>query len=227
MPRTKLWLVSHVAMATTARPMVEANNTRQPSCSRIGIRILTILCHAQRVCFYEGLGASRLGTQRVSVSRGARALSNVRDEAVEERGVSSVSHSSWRVCTCVWSCRWRCGKSGEAKYVMLGLRGRLGGVNARQSYPGTATSQMQRTSFGETGRGDVFCFVRRGHVNEDDRREKRGRAGGLWGWRSTEGRATSSAAVSVGPLQWKPARNTRARTRERLGSGRDWVLRCG
>jgi hypothetical protein len=161
MPRTKLWLVSHVAMATTARPMVEANNTKQPSCSRIGIRILTILCHAQRVCFYprrEGLGASRLGTQRVSVSRGARALSNVRDEAVEERGVSCVSHSSWRVCTCVWSCRWWCGKSGEAKYVMLGLRGRRGGVNARQSYLGTATSQMQRTSFGETGRGDVFCF---------------------------------------------------------------------
>jgi hypothetical protein len=43
MPSTKLWLVNHVAMAMTARPMVEANSTRQPSCSRIGIRILTIL----------------------------------------------------------------------------------------------------------------------------------------------------------------------------------------
>ena len=33
---------THVAMAMTARPIIEANNTRHPNCSRMGIRILTM-----------------------------------------------------------------------------------------------------------------------------------------------------------------------------------------
>jgi hypothetical protein len=68
----------------------------------------------------RGLVPWRLGTQRLSVSRGARELSNVQDEAVEERGVSSVSHSFWQVSRRIWWCRCRCRMSGEAKGVMLG-----------------------------------------------------------------------------------------------------------
>lgn len=40
---TKLWFVIQVAMAITARPIMDASKTRHPSCSRMGIRILTIV----------------------------------------------------------------------------------------------------------------------------------------------------------------------------------------
>lgn len=43
---TKLWFVTQVAMAITARPIMDASNTRHPSCSRMGIRIFTIALHA-------------------------------------------------------------------------------------------------------------------------------------------------------------------------------------
>jgi hypothetical protein len=59
MPRTKLWFVictcqrpgaaasamgiaTHVAIAITASPIKDARSTRQPNCSRMGIRILTM-----------------------------------------------------------------------------------------------------------------------------------------------------------------------------------------
>jgi hypothetical protein len=86
-------------MAMTARPMVDASSTKQPSCSRIGMRILTILCRPGDGVFSvsERRGrAWRLGTQRISVSCTSRALSNVQDEAIGKRIGSSVSHSSWR-----------------------------------------------------------------------------------------------------------------------------------
>jgi hypothetical protein len=55
-----------------------------------------------------------LGMQRVSVSCKARQLSNVRDEAVGEGGVSSDSHSSRRVGTCAVQSCWY-GTGGGAK----------------------------------------------------------------------------------------------------------------
>ena len=44
---TKLWLVTQVAMAITARPIMLASKTRHPNCSRIGMRIFTIALHTK------------------------------------------------------------------------------------------------------------------------------------------------------------------------------------
>ena len=72
---TKLWFVTHVAMAMTARPIMEASKTRHPSCSRMGIRILTIALHTRRRRVFfccngngngNGYGRPRLGGTVVS-----------------------------------------------------------------------------------------------------------------------------------------------------------------
>lgn len=81
-PSTKLWLVSHVAMAITARPMVEASSTRQPSCSRIGIRILTIsLRPGQNQCLEGG----NLGREPGAEPRDTAGISQLCVAGAEQR----------------------------------------------------------------------------------------------------------------------------------------------
>jgi hypothetical protein len=63
-------------MAMTARPMVDASSTKQPSCSRIGMRILTILCR-------PGDGVFSVGERRGR--RGASGRSGYQSAALRER----------------------------------------------------------------------------------------------------------------------------------------------
>jgi hypothetical protein len=101
MPSTKLWLVTQVAIPMTASPIMDASSTRQPSCSRIGIRILTIDTatrgSAEGSWRDKGAGPRDLGTQRLSVGDGAGELDDARDEAGGEGRSRSVSHSLQRV----------------------------------------------------------------------------------------------------------------------------------
>jgi hypothetical protein len=94
---TKLWFVTHVAMAMTASPIMDASKTRHPSCSRMGIRILTIALHTRhrRVFFcYNGRPrAKRRGGQGQSARATRKLQLGSRSRSAEDDGVGGARRS--------------------------------------------------------------------------------------------------------------------------------------
>jgi hypothetical protein len=113
--------------------------------------------------------------QRVSVSCTLQKLSNVRDEAVEKRVVSSVFHASRRVRV---SSRLSSVLVGDAREparraTLSGVQSRRAGVNARHELLAGCSEQ------GRGDRSEVTCLLRRYHGQG---RGKRGRADALLEW---------------------------------------------
>jgi hypothetical protein len=169
MPSTKLWLVSHVAIARTAKPMVEASSTRQPNCSRIGMRILTISQPPEQKCVSHGRGRGEgaeprevAGISQLCVSGAGRRAKRGSRRAwycVYPIPRGRISSRSFQSCQCEMDGR-RCQRS------ILGC-GRCDGVNER------AASRMQRALRRDERRLFFYCgWARTG---------KKGRAGALLG----------------------------------------------
>lgn len=116
MSSTKLWFViyamldstarhqrrgeafTHVAIATTAKPIREARRTRHPNCSLIGIRILTMALPAKHVSL-PARGDSEAGQRRLlwrtaarSVSSGGRAVAAGQAERRREATRACLAH---------------------------------------------------------------------------------------------------------------------------------------
>ena len=103
---TKLWFVTQVAMAITARPIMLASKTRHPNCSRIGIRILTIARHSrQLVCVSFGRRRRRAGSAGPE-QRGCQSAHATGELQLRDAGVDGVGGQR---CGCVRPiprCEW-------------------------------------------------------------------------------------------------------------------------
>jgi hypothetical protein len=143
-------------MAMTAKPMLEASTTRQPSCSRIAIRILTILCgHEPESVFRrreKGWAAEPRDAAGISQLHFARA--EQRAGRGSREACRAVYISFLAACTCIKQAAVCAGGRFGKSQTCDGFWG------AEQACWGECTtraaSRMQRARPGRRRRGDLL-----------------------------------------------------------------------